>query len=192
MISAQPGGRRWSFRGTGQRSFDPWGLLRSPSRSPRSCRKASFSSRHSACTLFLTDAAVVALFGFFKELQMSFKTFLVSKASTVHAGQLVAVLVAVPVCTCEGELLEALQLASRGHVGASAEVFKVLARFASHVEAERAVATFTGESALSVPHTIVWVGYIARPPVRTCGTPARLLQPGLAPRVLSPRGHYLP
>ena len=33
-------------------------------------------------------------------------------------------------------------------------------------------------------------GYIARPPVRTCGTPARLLQPSLAPRVLSPRGHY--
>ena len=40
------------------------------------------------------------------------------------------------------------------------------------------------------PHIYVRSGYIARPPVRTCGTPARLLQPSLAPRVLSPRGHY--
>ena len=125
---------------------------------PRSCRKASFSSRHSACTLFLTIHAVVALFGFFKELQVSFQTFLVCKASAVHAGQLIAVLVAVPVGARHGEHLEILELAGRRHVGAGAEVFKVLARFASHVEAESAVATFAGESALGVPHTIAWVG----------------------------------
>ena len=99
---------------------------------------------------FLTDLAVVALFGFFEELQISFETFLVSKASTVHAGQLVAVLVAMPVSTGHGEHLEILELAGRRHVGAGAEVFKVLARFASHVEAERTVAAFAGECALSV------------------------------------------
>ena len=37
-----------SFRGTGQRSSDPWGLLRSPSRSPRSCQPASGLPRRSA------------------------------------------------------------------------------------------------------------------------------------------------
>ncbi len=107
---------------------------------------------------FLTDLAVVALFGFFEELQISFETFLVGKAGAVHAGQLVAVLVAMPVSTRHGEHLEILELASRRHVGAGTEVFKVLARFASHVEAERTVAAFASESALSVPHTIVWVG----------------------------------
>jgi len=40
-----------SCRGTGQRSSDPWGLLRSPSCSPRSCRCASTPSRHSAWTV---------------------------------------------------------------------------------------------------------------------------------------------
>ena len=47
-----------SFRGTGRPSFDPWGLLRSPSRSPRSCRCASTPSRRSpwAVITFLTAA----------------------------------------------------------------------------------------------------------------------------------------
>ncbi len=107
---------------------------------------------------FLTDSAVVALLGLFQELQVSLETFLVGKAGAVHAGQLVAVLVAMPVGTRHGEHLEILELAGRRHVGAGAEVFKVLARFASHVEAESDVATLAGESALSVPHTIVWVG----------------------------------
>ena len=107
---------------------------------------------------FLADLAVVALFGLFQELQVSFETFLVSEAGTVHAGQLVAVLVAVPVSTGHGERLEILELASRRHVGAGTEVFKVLARFASHVEAERTVATLAGESALSVPAHICAVG----------------------------------
>ena len=107
---------------------------------------------------FLTNLAVVALFSFFQELQVSFETFLVCKAGSVHAGQLVAVLVAMPVGARHGEHLEILELAGRRHVGAGAEVFKVLARFASYVEAERTVATFAGESALGVPHTIAWVG----------------------------------
>ena len=40
------------------------------------------------------------------------------------------------------------------------------------------------------PHIYVRSGNIARPPVRTYGTPARLLQPSLATRVSAPRGHY--
>ena len=99
---------------------------------------------------FLTDLAVVALFGFFEELQVSFEAFLVGKAGTVHAGQLVAVLVAMPVGTGEAQHLESLELARRGHVRTGTEVFPVLARFASHVEAEGAVAAFAGESAFSV------------------------------------------
>ena len=99
---------------------------------------------------FLTDLAVVALFGFFEELQISFETFLVSEAGAVHAGQLVTVLVAMPVSTGHGEHLEILELASRRYVRAGTEVFKVLARFASHVEAERTVAAFAGECALGV------------------------------------------
>ncbi len=93
---------------------------------------------------------MVALFGLFQELQVSFETFLVGKAGTVHAGQLVAVLVAMPVGARHREHLEILEFASTRHVGAGAEVFKVLARFASHVEAESAVATLAGESALGV------------------------------------------
>ncbi len=107
---------------------------------------------------FLTDLAVVALLGLFQELQVSLETFLVGKASAVHAGQLVAVLVAMPVSTRHGEHLEILELTGTRHVGTGAQVFKVLARFTSHVEAERTVATFASESALGVPHTIVWVG----------------------------------
>ena len=99
---------------------------------------------------FLADLAVVALFGFFQELQISFETFLVGKASAVHAGQLVAVLVAVPVGARHGEHLEILELAGRRHVRTGTEIFKVLARFASHVEAKRAVAAFAGECALRV------------------------------------------
>ena len=95
---------------------------------------------------FLTNLAVVALFGFFQELQVSFETFLVRKAGAVHAGQLVAVLVAMPVGARHGEHLEILELAGRRHVGTGTEVFEVLARFASHVEAESAVATLAGES----------------------------------------------
>ena len=125
---------------------------------PRSCRKASFSSRHSACTLFLTDAAVVALFGFFKELQISFQAFLVGKAGTVNAGKLVAVLVAVPVCTCEGEQLERLQLASAGNVRTCTEVFPVLARFAVSIETQGAVGAFASQCALGVLAHICAVG----------------------------------
>ncbi len=56
LTRAQPCGRQRSFRGTGRQSFDPWGLLRSPSRSPRSCQSASGLPRHSACTLSFTRA----------------------------------------------------------------------------------------------------------------------------------------
>ena len=70
-------------------------------------------------------------------------------------GQLVRVLVAMPVSTRHREHLEILELASRRHVGAGAEVFKVLARFASHVEAERTVAAFAGECALGVVRLVL-------------------------------------
>ena len=40
---------------------------------------------------------------------------------------------------------------------------------------------------LGVPHTTVWVGLYCKAPVRTCGTPARLLQ---RRHSAAPRGHY--
>ena len=104
---------------------------------------------------FLTDLAVVALFGLFQELQVSFETFLVGKAGAIDAGQLVTVLVAMPVGARHREHLEILELASRRHVGAGTEVFKVLARFASHVEAESAVAAFASESTFSVVRLVL-------------------------------------
>ena len=62
LTSTQPCGRLRSFPRTGRQSFDPWGLLRSPSRSPRSCQPASGLPRHSACTLFLHEGAEVGHF----------------------------------------------------------------------------------------------------------------------------------
>lgn len=56
----------------------------------------------------------------------------------------------------------------------------------SFTRAQKSATSYVG--LMGVPAHSVRSGYIARPPVRTCGTPARLLQPSLAPRVLSPRG----
>src|SRR5574344_10397 len=99
---------------------------------------------------FLADPAMVALLGFFQELQIGFEAFLVGEAGAVHAGQLVARLVAVPVSAGEGKDLERFELAGGRHVGTRAEVFPVLSRNTRHIEAERAVVSFAGERALRI------------------------------------------
>ncbi|MBR2090263.1 MAG: hypothetical protein IJ905_07850, partial [Fibrobacter sp.] len=63
-------------------------------------------------------------------------------------------------------------------------------RYDESPTAHSVVETTVTDVSWAFPHIYVRSGYIARPPVRTCGTPARLLQPSLATQVSAPRGHY--
>ena len=99
---------------------------------------------------FLADFPMVALGGFFQLLDIDFKAFLVGKAGSVNAGQLVAFLIAVPVSAGEGKNFETFEFSRTRHMGTRTQVFPIFSRFACNIKTQRAIRIFAGKGALRI------------------------------------------